>query len=116
MAIYEPKTDKNQLFIRIMDIIVWCLIFAAMIFFDQARPETRTILDMRYSKDIREIWDYTYASISMWIFIIASIICSIGLLINITMLTNKKYHLSYGLSIGLIVSIGSAAVYIFILL
>lgn len=113
---FHPKRDNFKLFVRIMDIIVWIIILAAFLLLDQARPETRTLLDIRYSKDVRESWDYGFASISMWLFILSTIICTVGLFINLPFLRNRKYHISYGMLFGLIISLGASIAYVFILL
>jgi len=111
-----PKTDGFNIFIRVMDIIVWSLIFAAMLFFDQARPETATILDARYSKSIRDTWDYTYASISMWIFIASAMLSSTGLLINVVGLNTRHHRISRGLSLALFLSLTASVSYMLVLL
>jgi sterol desaturase/sphingolipid hydroxylase (fatty acid hydroxylase superfamily) len=116
MTVNSVKPDRFQIFIRIMDFVTWAIIFFALIYFDQARPQTRTILDMRYSKDIREVWEVSNAYISLWLFIAAAAVAGSGLVINIAFLGNRKYHISFGLSFGLIVSLCFAAVYLFILL
>lgn len=113
---YSTKPSGLTIFIRIMDLLVWAIIFAAFLFFDQARPETRTILDIRYAKDIRETWDYGSASISMWLFVTAAIISITGLFINLPFLGRKKVHISYGLIIALFISLGGSIAYMFILL
>lgn len=114
------KTKKNLdgfvVFIRFMDVITWSIIFAAMMFLEKARPQTKTILDIRYSKNIRNTWDLGLAQASLWLFVVAAIIAMLGLLINLGFLGDKKHHMSYGLLIGFIVSFGASIAYIYLLM
>jgi len=116
MSKNKKKIDSFVIFIRFMDIITWSVIFAAMMFLEKARPQTRTILDIRYSKNIRQTWDISLAKASLWLFVVAAIIAILGLLINLGFLGDKKHHMSYGLLLGFIVSFGASFAYIFILL
>jgi len=112
----NKKIEGFILFIRFMDILTWSIIFAAMMVFEKARPQTKTILDIRYSKGIRNSWDLGLAQASLWIFVIAAIIALLGLLINLVFLGDKKHHISYGLLIGFFVSFGASFAFIFLLL
>jgi sterol desaturase/sphingolipid hydroxylase (fatty acid hydroxylase superfamily) len=110
------KTDKFVIFIRFMDIITWTLIFIAMLFFEKARPQTETIFDIRYSKGIRNTWNIPMAEISLWVFVVAAVLSIVGLLINLGFLGDKKHHMSYGLLLGLILSLSASSAFILLLL
>lgn len=115
MARRKRTIDNYTLFIRLMDVSTWAIIFIALIFFGQARPETQTVLDMRYDKVIRSTWDLELLRAAMWILVSAAAFSLLGLLINLGLLGNKKRHVSVGMSIGFIFSVILAIVFYFIL-
>lgn len=112
----SKKRDFAKLFIIFMNVIAWSSVFAAMIFFDLARPQTNSYLDIHYMKEPRETWELSNVTISLWFFIISTCVSLLGLLINLGFIGDKKHHISKGLIINLMVSLIFASIYIFYVL
>jgi len=107
------KRDWMTIFIRTMDLITWTLIFIGFIYFDRAKPQTQTILDMHYDKMTRESWNLGLAGISLWFFIAAVVLSLLGLLINLGFIGDKKHHISHGLIASLIVAFIASCIHLF---
>jgi hypothetical protein len=112
----KKKFNGFKAFIVSLNFIVWTILFTAGTYFSKAQPQKQTVLDMKYDKQIRDAWIMEYINLSLWLFVIAAILCIVGLIINIGFMSNKQNKISKGLLIGFFLSLSCASAYIFYLL
>jgi hypothetical protein len=112
----STQVNKLNVFLTSMNILVWSIIFGAATYFSKAQPQKLTVLDVRYEKDIRDTWIMEFVTISLWLFVLAAVLCIVGLIINLGFIGNKKIKISKGLLLGLFVSLFASAAYILNLL
>jgi sterol desaturase/sphingolipid hydroxylase (fatty acid hydroxylase superfamily) len=110
----STQRKRINAFIIVMNILTWSAVFGAFIFFDLARPEPQSYLDIHYEKLVRKTWDTSLATVSLWFFIMSAAVSMLGLLFNIAYI--KKHRISLGLVAGLFLSLGFAGFYIFSIL
>ena len=112
-TVVKKKRDLISLFIHISTAITWILLFIAMIFYDKAKPETQTILDIRYNKTIRDTWDMAYVELSFGIFVTAAVFSILMLIVNLASLENSNRRFSFGLLLGFLLAVTGSLAYYF---
>ncbi len=110
----REKPDIVCRWLEIAAILVWIVLFCAILFYQNAQPQAETFLDRYFELKLRKTLDYHQMSIVLYLLLSLFVLSAVSLFLNFRRLKRSTDRIRLSFVISLVGSVVGILLYIFI--